>query len=152
MEHPGHIADADGLGGRDDARIGLEVFVVGKVGARRQDVVLGQALELGLVGQFPFDELERDLLMLAALRESRPRRRRRRPRPRPALMPGRNGDAEIQVRHVLLQVGNQEAAGALDADLAGLEVGDEVGAVVGLRALAASGLRPTFHGTARAPP
>ena len=36
---------------------------------------------------------------------------------------GQEGHAEIEVGNVLLEVGEQEAARALDADLAGLEFG-----------------------------
>jgi hypothetical protein len=57
MKDPGHVTDAERFGGHDDARIGGEIFVVGERRPRRQNVVLGEPFELGLVGQLPSDEL-----------------------------------------------------------------------------------------------
>ena len=61
------LPDAHGLGRHDVARLLLEVAVVRQIRARGQDQVLGKALELGLVGELPLNELGGDLGVLRAL-------------------------------------------------------------------------------------
>jgi hypothetical protein len=51
MVDPRHVADTKRLRRSDDPRIGGEIFVVGERGPRGQDVVLGEPLELGFVGE-----------------------------------------------------------------------------------------------------
>ena len=53
----------------------------------------------------------------------------------PSFTPGRKVTPKFMFGHVVLELGEQEAAGALDADLAGLEHGGEIRAAVGLRVL-----------------
>ena len=69
MEDPRHVADAERLRRGDDARVGGEILVVGERRPRRQDVVLGEPLELGFVGQLPGDELLGERHVLRARRD-----------------------------------------------------------------------------------
>src|SRR5579859_1863248 len=60
----------------------------------------------------------------------------------PGLTPGRTAMPKSRPGNVVLEIGDQESAGALDADFASLEVGNEIGAVVGLCTLRDQPFRP----------